>query len=177
MTPHLTPETLIDYMHGELPPSEDACAHAHLDACEQCRLEFERESSLTELLRSEAAREEFELPPAVKARIRQAIRTAEPTLWVRIQALLNLPLITPAFTTALAIAVLTAGLLTYWGGTPRPTIDASFYLDEHAAQQMTSPLAERGSAIILESATQDTQESEVAASEDALTPEPPDAVL
>ena len=83
MNEHLTTNTLIDYVHGELPSAEDALAHTHLQSCTECRSEFERETRLSEALRFAAAEDERELPSMVKAEIWQAVRAARPSPYAR----------------------------------------------------------------------------------------------
>src|SRR5580704_999904 len=80
MNEHFTTDSLIDYIHGELPPAEDALAHAHLQSCGRCRAEFDRESALREALRLAARQQELELPSMLKAQIWAAVREQRPPL-------------------------------------------------------------------------------------------------
>jgi len=150
MMEHLTTDTLTDYVHGELPPAEDALVHAHLQACAACQAEFELETSLSEALRTAARDEEYELPSMVKARIWEAVRAERPSPFAAFAAFLR-----PA------IAVPTAAILivvTYFAsplGHPQQvhakTVDAMYYLEQHAAEELQNPLIERNvSSPILE---------------------------
>jgi anti-sigma factor RsiW len=133
-TEHLPSETLTDYIHGELPPEEDARAYAHLLTCERCRFELEEETTLTERLRLAASEERFALPARVKATVRQATRDARGTPFAPLLRFAALPV-----AAAILIGTLVYGPLLH---TTAPTIDAVFYLDAHAAQQAANPLAE-----------------------------------
>ncbi|MBV9646531.1 MAG: zf-HC2 domain-containing protein [Candidatus Eremiobacteraeota bacterium] len=141
MTQHLTTDNIIDYLHGELDPAEDALVHSHLQACAPCRAEFERESSLTDALRAYAHAEERDLPGMVKAQLWQTIRTQRPSAAERLAALLRPAIAVPA--AALLV------LVTYFAsplGRPTAqlrTIDVMYYFEQHAAEQMKSPLADR----------------------------------
>jgi anti-sigma factor RsiW len=141
MTPHLAPDLLGDYLRGELAPAEDALALAHLYACPACRLDLERETALTDYLRAAAAQETFELPAEVKAAVRQKLRVARSGPFPSLLAALR-----PAFALPIAAAIL-IGTLTFPSvmrtiQPARPTIDAAFYLNAHAAQQAAEPLSE-----------------------------------
>jgi len=141
MTDHLSSELLIDYLRRELPPQDDALVHVHLDTCTACRREYEVEASLTEALRAAAAREEVEFPSLVAARVWEEIRNAKPSPLARIAALWR-PLVALPVAAALVFAVFLVGPMSHSG----PKIAASYYLEEHAAQQAQNPLTERGPA-------------------------------
>jgi anti-sigma factor RsiW len=141
MTDHLSNELLIDYLRRELPPEDDALVHAHLDTCAACRREYEVEASLGEALRAAAAREEVEFPSLVAARVWEEIRNAKPSPLAQIAALWR-PLIALPVAAAIAFAIFFASPMSHGG----PKITASYYLEEHAAQQAQNPLAERGPA-------------------------------
>jgi hypothetical protein len=141
MTPHLQSQTLTDYVHGALSPARDALAYAHVRECSECRAELELERSLSDLLRTGAAREELEFPSLIKAAVWQTIRDAKPTPLSRLSAFLRPAIAVPVASVLVLVAVL-AGPLTH-GSSSLPTIDATFYLDEHAAQQAPNPLADR----------------------------------
>ncbi|HTV72512.1 MAG TPA: hypothetical protein VME66_02255 [Candidatus Acidoferrales bacterium] len=142
MTPHLQPQAITDYVHGALPPAQDALAYAHIHVCGSCRAEVELERALTDLLREDAAREEREFPSLIKAAVWQTIRDAKPTPLARLKAFLR-PAIAVPVATALLVGALILGPVGHLARGPVPTIDASFYLDEHDAQQAPNPLAER----------------------------------
>ena len=140
-TSHLTPEVLADYLRGELAPAEDALALAHLDACSACRLDLENETALTDYLRRAAAQETFDLPAEVKTAVRQKLRAARsrsfPSLLVALRPAFALPI-----AAAILIGTFTFPSLIRTIQPARPTIDATFYLDAHAAQQAIEPLSE-----------------------------------
>jgi predicted anti-sigma-YlaC factor YlaD len=139
---HLNNETLVDYMHGALTPQEDAAVYAHLEACETCRKEFEAEAALTEALRSYATREERELPPTLKAEIWSRIRSAQPSPWTRLRQWLRPAVAVPA---AAAIALAAYFGVSYLGPQGAPSIEAAYYLQDHAALNSTVPFSDRSS--------------------------------
>jgi len=142
MTDHLTSAFLIDYLRGELPPEDDALAHAHLDACAACRSEYEAEASLGEMLRAAAAREELEFPSQISAAIWQEVRNAQPRPLARWLALFR-PAIALPVAAVLAAGIFFASPLVHVGNAA-PKIAATYYLEVHAAQEAQNPLAERG---------------------------------
>jgi anti-sigma factor RsiW len=154
---HLSPDLLVDYLHGELAPEDDALAHAHLSACAACRLDRDLEVALTEALRADPLAEEREMPSLIKAAVWEQIRQAKPSPVRRFAAWLTPALAVPA------IAVLLIG---GWFVSPyghpagaAPTIDAMYYLQAHAAQSAGAPLSEQGSQPALESSMIDSSPS------------------
>ncbi len=147
MTEHLANQTLIDYTHAGLAPEEDARVYAHLESCTACRAEYDAELALTDLLRSYAIRETRELPAMLKAEIWERIRAARPSPlrslagWLR--PAVALPL---AATIALAAYFGTA----YIGPRGPASIDAAYYMQDHAALNSTVPFSDRASAGNLE---------------------------
>jgi hypothetical protein len=141
MTQHLTTDTLIDYIHGELGAAADALTHAHLRECGLCRAEFERETRLSEMLVAAATQEALELPGLVKARIWEAVRAEAPSPYARLLGFLRPAIAVPA-AAALVVATYFVSPLAHRGPTP-PMIDATYYLEQHAAQQLQNPLGER----------------------------------
>jgi anti-sigma factor RsiW len=142
MTQHLLTDTIIDYIHGELPAAEDALVHAHLQSCGPCRSEYEQESALTDALRSAVQADDRELPGMVKARIWEAIRSERPPLSARITALLRPAIAVPAAAVLLAVTYFASPL----GHPQQPnarTVDVMYYFAQHAAEEMQSPLGER----------------------------------
>ncbi len=161
MMQHLTNDFLLDYVHGELSPADDASVYAHIEQCQACRMEYEAEVALGEMLRAQAARDERELPSAVKAEIWQRVRDGKASPLDRAFAWLRPGIAIPA-AAALAIAA-------YFGSTymaPRgvPSIEASYYLQDHAAMNSTIPFSDHTSAnpVDLETAAAvDTQQTAV----------------
>jgi anti-sigma factor RsiW len=138
---HVSPERLVEYMHGELPASEDAAVHAHLAGCRECREAYDSEVALTEMIRGHARAEERDLPPGVVATIRSAVAGAERPWWTRLGDSLR-PL---AIGTAVAAGLLVGAFLslrTWHTHAQASTIDAAYYLDDHAALSQTTPFGE-----------------------------------
>jgi predicted anti-sigma-YlaC factor YlaD len=155
MNEHFTTDSLIDYIHGELPPAEDALAHAHLQSCGPCRAEFDRESALREALRLAARQQELELPSMLKAQIWAAVREQRPPLGVRLLAALRPAIALPAIA-ILAIVTYFATPLGHGASGPK-TVDAMYYFEQHAAEALQEPLAERSLlSPVLETSTGDT---------------------
>ncbi|GAC1310587.1 MAG: hypothetical protein NVSMB19_24840 [Vulcanimicrobiaceae bacterium] len=154
MMEHLSTDFLVDYVHGELTPEDDAKAHAHLAACPACRDEYDAEVTLGEALRSAAVAEERELPGMVKAAVWQQIRKAEPGPLARFAALFQPTLAVPV-AALLAIAAFAVSPLAHHDGPP--TIAASYYLQSHAIQSAQSPLSERSSAQVYQTSVSSSQ--------------------
>jgi anti-sigma factor RsiW len=137
---HPTSETLIDYVHGELPPHEDAAVHAHLAACAACSDAHEDEVRLGEMLREHARAEERELPPGFATRVvaMAASVKREPSWWERLS-------FRPAFALPLAAALAVAlylGFASFHGPAKTTTVDAAYYIESHAALATDMPFAE-----------------------------------
>jgi anti-sigma factor RsiW len=147
MNEHLSPDLLVDYVHGELSATDDASVHRHLAACASCRESYDLEIALSEGLRAAAAADERELPPFVKATIWEAVREARPSPLARLGALLR-----PAIAVPVAALLIAGGFfaspLAHVGAAP--TIDATYYLEAHAAQASQSPLNDRSGVQSLE---------------------------
>jgi anti-sigma factor RsiW len=141
MTDHLTNETLIDYMHGALTPQEDAAVHAHMETCDVCRAEYDAEVALSEVLREQARREERELPAMFKAQLWDRIRSAQPSTAQRLFGWVRLSVAIPI---AAAIALAAYFAPSVFGSHP-PTIEAAYYLQDHAALNNTVPFNDHGS--------------------------------
>ena len=140
---HLTNEQLIDYLHGELPPQQDAAVYEHMESCEGCRKEYDAELALTDLLRAHAREEERELPATLKAQIWSRVRTEKPSLRTQIAAWFRPPVAVPvAAALALAAYFGTSNL----GTQGAPAIEAGYYLQDHAALNGTVPFNDHGSA-------------------------------
>mgnify|MGYP001288036620 CR=1 FL=1 len=143
MTEHLNNQTLIDYLHAGLAPEQDAEVYAHLEACIACRSEYDAELALTDMLRTFAAADQRELPSSVKSEIWDRIRSARPSTlssvanWFR-------PAIALPVATALAVAVYFG--TSYLGPHGPASIDAAYYLEDHAALDSTVPFSDRVTA-------------------------------
>lgn len=145
MTQHLTAEQLIDYLHDALSPGEDASIHAHLDDCGHCRDEYAAEVFLTESLRKQAVLEERELPGGVKAAIWSEIRNARPSPAARLAALWRPALALP-LAAALAFAVYFGSGMLHRQTPSGPTIEAAYYLQDHAALNNAVPFGDHTGA-------------------------------
>ncbi len=139
MMQHLSNSELIDYLHNALPAQRDAGVYAHLEQCAECRAQYDAEASLTEMLRAYAADSQRELPPMLKAEIWNRIRAAQPSPLARLAAMWR-PAIAIPVAAALAIGI-------YFGtantGSNAPSIDAGYYLQDHAAMSGTTPFSDR----------------------------------
>jgi hypothetical protein len=140
MTPHADDALLIDYLHGELAPAEDARLHAHLAACDDCRARYDEEAALGDLLRAEAGGE-LAFPATIKAGVWAAIRAQEPTLGDRLRALLRPVVAVPL--AAVAAVGLYLGVPLVRPGAGGPAVAAAYYFDEHQAEGQENPLADR----------------------------------
>jgi anti-sigma factor RsiW len=153
MNQHLNASLLVDFVHGELAPEDDALAHAHLQTCSECRREYDAEVALTDALRVAAAAEELEMPSLVNAAVWEQIRRAQPGPLARLAGFWR-----PALALPLAAALVIGG----WFASPfaphqatTPTIDASYYLEAHAAQTSQTPLSEHSGAQAIETSMAD----------------------
>ncbi|GAC1416564.1 MAG: hypothetical protein NVSMB5_06780 [Candidatus Velthaea sp.] len=139
---HYTEDILIDYMHGEVSPAEDARIHTHLAGCDDCRAHYDAQASIGDLLRATARADEREFPSLIKARVWEAIRVQEPTVADRVRAFLR-PAIALPVAAALAVAAyFGVPALHSNGANSAPTVAAAFYLEEHAAEGQQNPLAD-----------------------------------
>ena len=135
---HPTIEQLVDYLHGELTPTDDAAIHAHLAECSSCAELRAEEARLTEILRAHAGAEERELPPSVVAGVRVAI--AQRPAWQPLRAVLRPAFLLPI---AAAFALLLYAGASFWNTNAHATkIDAAYYLDSHAAMAANAPFSD-----------------------------------
>jgi anti-sigma factor RsiW len=148
---HCTDADLIDYLHGELAPASDALVLGHLERCRDCTTRYEREAALGEHLRRAARRDERELPALVRARVWAAVHTQEPSLVDRLRAVLR-PIVAIPALAAIAVAAFVAVPIVRDSTTvkPVPTVAATYYLEEHAAEGQENPLADHTSATFAE---------------------------
>ena len=138
---HVSPEQLVEYLHGELPAGEDAAIHAHLAGCPACTEAYEAEARLVEMIRGHARAQELELPQGVVASIRAAVAADREPWWARLTASLR-PL---ALGTAIAAGLLVGTLLSlrmWHSHAQAATIDASYYLQDHTALTATTPFGD-----------------------------------
>ncbi|GAC1441023.1 MAG: hypothetical protein NVSMB59_00090 [Vulcanimicrobiaceae bacterium] len=150
---HLTSDQVIDFVHGELTPQNDALVHAHLSSCATCRTETDAELALRDMLRRAAFADEREMPSSIKAAVWEEIRAAKPGPFAALGALLR-----PAFALPIAAVLLVGGYFVSPLGHPdvRHTVAATYYLQAHAAQSSRGPLAERSTSTGIDAASNQT---------------------
>ena len=130
---------LLDYEHGELDAPSDAAVFAHLHSCDVCRAAWHEDLALAESLR--ASFEEKELPMAVVAKVRQAMRGAPaPTFAGRLRELLRPAIVAP---TAAALIVAAIGIAKLDSLRSGPTLSSTYFVRQHIAQTMSSPSTDR----------------------------------
>lgn len=139
---HPTTDQLIDYVHGELPSGADAAVHAHLASCAACAESRDAEVRLGEILRAHARAQELELPPglttAIYARAAADV-PAERAWWSRWPAALRPAAAVPvAAAIALALYFAASG---WHANAGSGTLDAAYYMDNHAALSTTMPFS------------------------------------
>jgi anti-sigma factor RsiW len=137
---HATTEQLIDYLHGELSPDEDATIMMHMQHCETCGAAYDQQARLSEALRAYGRTTESELPQGVAYRIWDQIdRERHPSFAARLAALWR-----PAFAVPAAAVLVIAAFFGYSAAhhVSVTTIDASYYLQDHAALTGTVPFGE-----------------------------------
>lgn len=141
MNAHPNQEQLIDYLHGELAPGEDAALLLHLDSCAACRALFQHEVELSESLRAYARATEREMPAGVRNAVWAAIESGEraPSWPQRALALLHPAVAFPIAAVLVLAAFIGYGSSVHQNGT---TIDAAYYLDDHAAVTSAVPFNE-----------------------------------
>lgn len=146
MKQHLNAATLIDYLHHELSPSEDADVLAHLQSCEACTQELNIEASITDRLRATARAAELEMPAGMRGAIMARIAEQRPSPWEALRAWLR-----PVIVVPVAAAVATAAFLFGPALNPpasNPRLPVSYYLQQYAAHAEQNPLADRSTAIM-----------------------------
>lgn len=142
---HLSTTQIIDYIHDQLRPQDDALVHAHLEDCALCRDDYSAEIALTEMLRNQTKLEERELPPMLKAQIWSKIRAEQPSAIQRLRAFLRPAYALPIAAAALLIAFFGPAYLHPQPNTA-PSIDATYYLQDHAAMNTTVPFGDQSGA-------------------------------
>ncbi len=153
MNQHLTTETIIDFLHNELASQDDARVHLHLAECAACQSVYETEAMLGETLRAAATAEQREMPSLVAAAVWQRIREARPGPLSRLAALLR-PVVAVPVAAAIVAGAFFASSYGHAGGAPK--IDATYYLQAHAAQAGLSPLSDHPGSQMLETSVADT---------------------
>jgi len=138
---HPSIEQIVDHLRRELPASDDAAVQTHLAGCVLCQERRNEEVALTQALRAYAAARERDLPQSVAAGIRNAAaqrESAESGGFLR-------RLFRPAFVLPVAAA---AAIAIYFGLNGRhypaqsTAVEASFYVDNHAAAAAAVPFSD-----------------------------------
>ncbi|HEX8805307.1 MAG TPA: zf-HC2 domain-containing protein [Candidatus Aquilonibacter sp.] len=141
MNAHPNQERLIDYLHDELAPGEDAALLQHLESCAACSARYRDEVELSESLRAYARHSERELPAGVRNAVWMAIESGQraPSWSQRVTAWLH-----PGVAFPVAAALVLAAFIGYGSSAHHSatTIDATYYLDDHAALTSAVPFNE-----------------------------------
>jgi anti-sigma factor RsiW len=139
---HPSLDRIVDYVHHELSPSEDAELFEHISQCTPCRAEYEAELQLTAALRTAAAEQTLEMPTAIVALVRQRVRSTPAAGWrTWFRPLIALP-VGAAIAVAAFFAVQTTMPAT------RPAVGAQYYFDLHsAAARQENPLTDRSAPV------------------------------
>lgn len=136
---HVTPEELIDYLHGAVSAERDAAIYAHLASCSECAEARDLEVALTEMLREHAAAQERDMPPSVATNVWEAV-ARKPSVWDRLGAAFR-----PAVAVPVAIAIaafLYFGVRVAHRPAQAATIDAAYYVDNHAMLDTATPFSQ-----------------------------------
>ncbi len=130
---------LVDYERGELDAARDAAMHQHLQACADCRRQYEEDLALVDSLRAWAAPQGF--PPSILAGVRQAMyEERAPSFIERLRAVLR-PAVAAPMAAAVLIVVAYAGY--HRANQPQPTMTGMDYVREHFAQTASLPSNDR----------------------------------
>lgn len=139
---HPSIEQIVDYLHGEVSPAEDAAIHAHLGACGECEEQHANELAITEALRAHARAAERELPAAVVAGIRRSVAAPRaPSLGDRLAAAFRPIVLFPAAAAVAAMLYVGVDLMRNHAA-PAATIDAATYVQNHTAMAATAPFGD-----------------------------------
>jgi anti-sigma factor RsiW len=146
---HPSLETIVDYLHGELSPAEDAAVYTHLAACRECDDKRSQELAITDALRAYARVTEREMPAGLAPAIRSAALRRQPGAWQRLLAGLRPMALVPA-AAVVALAIYVGYNAWHGGGTPT-TIDATDYVSNHAAMAASAPFGDAAPPLTLTS--------------------------
>lgn len=146
---HPSLERIVDYLHGELPPAEDAAIHAHLAACPECDGKRGEELAITEALRAYALATERDLPPGLATRIRSTAAQTQPGTWERFFTGLRPIVMVPA-AAVVALAIYLGYNSRHRAAAPTP-IQATYYVNNHAAMAASAPFGDAAPPITLAS--------------------------
>lgn len=144
---HPSIETIVDYLHGELSPPEDAVVYAHLAGCPECDGKRSEELAITEALRAYAGATDRDLPAGLATRIRTAAVQPQPGAWQRFLAELRPMVMVPA-AAAVALAIY-LGYSSWHRAAAPPRIEAAYYVKNHAAMAASAPFGDAAPPITL----------------------------
>ncbi len=132
---------LMDYEHDELDAARDAAVHKHIQSCVGCREVLGAERELSDSLRA-AFGSEFDLPTSVVAGVRQTMHEQKAASFLeKVRAMLRPGLVAPV---AAAILIAAVGLLRLdQTRLSTPEFSANYFVRQHVAQTLGSPLSDR----------------------------------
>lgn len=146
---HPSIEHIVEFLHGELSPAEDAAIHAHLAGCSDCERKRSEELAIIEALRRYGQATEREMSARLASKIRTAAAESRPGAWQRLVAGFRPMVMIPA-----AAAV---GLAVYFGyhswhhATAPTAINAAYYVNNHNAMAASAPFGDAAPPITLTS--------------------------
>ena len=137
---HATIEEIIDYLHGELAPEDDAALYVHMESCTSCTAQYNEQARLSEALHAYGKATENELPQGVVARIWDAAAKehARPSWIEGLAALLRPAVALPIAAVLIAAIIFAPRLLERSAG----SIDVAYYMQDHAALTNAVPFHE-----------------------------------
>jgi anti-sigma factor RsiW len=141
---HPTAEQMNDYIHGELAPHVDAAVHAHLETCATCLEAHQAEAQLSDMLRAYANSTERDLPLGFAQRIvRVAVaERSERQPWLRSLMAGFRPMVALPAAAAIVLAAIFGFSALHGGAVHATTIEAAYYLENHAALAADMPFQE-----------------------------------
>jgi len=146
---HPSIERIVEYLHGELSPAEDAAIYAHLASCPECDGKRTEELAITEALRGYAHATERDMPPGLATRIRSVAMQAQHGAWERFVAGFR-PVVMVPVAAALAVAIYIG--YDSWHHAAAPTsIQAASYVNNHAAMAASAPFGDAAPPLTLTS--------------------------
>lgn len=146
---HPSLERIVEYLHGELSPQEDAAIYAHLATCPECDAKRTEELAITDALRAYARSTEREMPPGLATRIRSTAPQTRQGTWQRFLEGLRPVVLLPA-AAVVALAIFIGYNARHRAPAPTP-IEAAYYVNNHAAMAAGTPFGDAAPPITLAS--------------------------
>jgi anti-sigma factor RsiW len=146
---HPSIEHIVEFLHGELSPAEDAAIHAHLAACPDCDAKRTEELAITETIRAYASAAERELPPGLATRIRSAAAQPQPGAWQRFLAGFR-PVVMVPVAAVVAVAIYIGYDALHRASSPT-RIQAAYYANTHVAMAANTPFGDAAPPVTLTS--------------------------